>query len=115
MPHLVAAPDKFRGTASAAEAAAAMAGAARRAGWTADEVPMSDGGEGLLEAVGGAPRRMRVPGPLGAPTDAEWRLLPATDDRGMMAVIEMSQAAGRALLPQPRGDDPINADTSGVG
>ena len=57
MPHLVAAPDKFRGTAPAAEVAAAAAGAARAAGWTADEVPMSDGGEGLLEAVGGEARR----------------------------------------------------------
>jgi glycerate kinase len=50
MPHLVAAPDKFRGTATAAEVAAAAAGAARAAGWTADEVPMSDAGEGLLDA-----------------------------------------------------------------
>jgi glycerate kinase len=115
MPHLVAAPDKFRGTASAAHAAAAMAEAARRAGWTADEVPMSDGGEGLLEAVGGAARHTRVPGPLGQPTDAQWRLLPATDGQGRTAVIEMSQAAGRALLPQPRGDDPVAADTAGVG
>ena len=53
VPHLVAAPDKFRGTATAAEVAAAIAGAARAAGWTADEVPMSDGGEGLLDALGG--------------------------------------------------------------
>ena len=135
MPHLVAAPDKFRGTASAAEAAAAVAVAARAAGWTADEVPMSDGGEGLLEAVGGTPRHTVVPGPLGAPTRAEWRLLPATvgpasdgadsvgppapgaysHDRGRTAVIEMSQAAGRALLAEPRGDDPVAADTAGVG
>jgi glycerate kinase len=34
---------------------------------------------------------------------------------GRTAVIEMSQAAGRALLPQPRDDDPVHADTSGVG
>jgi glycerate kinase len=121
MPHLVAAPDKFRGTVTAAEAAAAIADGACRAGWTADEVPMSDGGEGLLEVVGGTPRYTWVPGPLGAPTKAEWRLLPETADggrtavTGRTAVIEMSQAAGRALLPQPRGDDPVNADTAGVG
>jgi glycerate kinase len=30
-------------------------------------------------------------------------------------VIEMSQAAGRALLPLARGDDPVRADTTGVG
>jgi glycerate 2-kinase len=118
MPHLVAAPDKFRGTASAGEVAAAVAAAARRAGWTADEVPMSDGGEGLLEALGalgGTPRFTSVPGPLGAPTEAEWRLLPATGGEGPTAVIEMSRASGRALLPHPHGDDPVRADTTGVG
>jgi glycerate kinase len=58
MSHLIAAPDKFRGTATAAEVAAAVGGAARRAGWSADEIPMSDGGEGLLLAVGSVHRRM---------------------------------------------------------
>jgi glycerate 2-kinase len=124
MPHLVAAPDKFRGTASAGEVAAAVAGAARRAGWTADEIPMSDGGEGLLEAleaVGGTPQCASVPGPLGTPTEAEWLLLPATEGNeategsGPTAVIEMSRASGRALLPHPEGDDPLRADTAGVG
>jgi len=115
MPHLVAAPDKFRGTATAAEVAAAVAAAARSAGWTADEVPMSDGGEGLLEALGGAPRVTSVPGPLGEGVDAEWRLLPPGERRGPTAVIEMSRASGRALLPHPEGDDPVKADTSGVG
>ena len=75
MPHLVAAPDKFRGTASAGEVAAAMAGAARAAGWTADEVPMSDGGEGLLLAMGGVAHTSLVSGPLGAPVAAEWRMV----------------------------------------
>jgi glycerate kinase len=110
VPHLVAAPDKFRGTASAAEVAAAVAGAARAAGWTADEVPMSDGGEGLLDALGGSRRRSRVTGPLGRPVEAEWRLL-----EDGTAVLEMSQAAGRALVPRPRGDDPVRAGTAGVG
>jgi glycerate kinase len=113
VPHLVAAPDKFRGTVSAAEAAAAAAGAARRAGWTADEIPMSDGGEGLLDALGGAPRTSVVSGPLGAPVEAEWRMLELADRPS--AVIEMSRAAGRGLLPRPRGDDPVRAGTAGVG
>jgi glycerate kinase len=112
VPHLVAAPDKFRGTASAAEAAAAIAQAAHDAGWTADEVPMSDGGEGLLDALGGHPHFTTVAGPLGEPVGAEWRML---DADGPTAVVEMSQAAGRALLPHPRGDDPVRADTTGVG
>jgi glycerate kinase len=121
VPHLVAAPDKFRGTATAAEVAAAAADAARDAGWTADEIPMSDGGEGLLDALGGSPRTTRVTGPLGAPVEAEWRLV-AHDDRESRgrepvrtAVVEMSRAAGRALMPNPRGDEPVHATTTGVG
>jgi glycerate kinase len=108
-PHLVAAPDKFRGTASATEGAAAIAGAARRSGWTADEAPMSDGGEGLLDSVGGEIRTSVVTGPLGEPVEAEWRMLDGT------AVVEMSRAAGRALVPRPRADDPLRAETTGVG
>jgi glycerate kinase len=121
VPHLVVAPDKFRGTATAAEAAAAAAGAARRAGWTADEVPMSDGGEGLLDALGGESRHTTVTGPLGEPVDAEWRLLPddsAGSDAGtapLTAVIEMAKAAGRALVPHPEHEEPVDADTTGVG
>ncbi len=121
MPHLVAAPDKFRGTATAAEVAKAAAAAARENGWTADEVPMSDGGEGLLRALGGSPRTTRVTGPLKDPVEAEWRLL-EHDDREdpsrpavATAVVEMSRAAGRALMPHPTGDDPVRATTTGVG
>ncbi len=114
MPHLVAAPDKFRGTLSAAQAAAAAAGAALDAGWTADEVPMSDGGEGLLDALGGAPHATTVSGPLGRPVQAEWRMLDAPGG-GPTAVVEMARAAGRALLPRPHGDDPVRAGTAGVG
>jgi glycerate 2-kinase len=114
--HLVAAPDKFRGTASAGDVAAAVAGAARAAGWTADEVPMSDGGEGLLQALGGERRWTVVRGPLGAPVQAEWRLLVrGTGEEPLTAVVEMSRAAGRALLPRPRRDDPVRASTTGVG
>ena len=115
VPHLVAAPDKFRGTLSAADAAAAAAGAARSAGWTADEVPMSDGGEGLLEALGGTVHLADVSGPLGEPVDAEWHMLDTSGESGPTAVVEMSRAAGRALLPHPSGDDVLDADTSGVG
>jgi glycerate 2-kinase len=116
VPHVVLAPDKFRGTLSAAEVAAAAAGAARAAGWTADEVPMSDGGEGLLEALGGMRHTAFVTGPLGVRVEAEWRMLGPTGDDGLVtAVVEMSRAAGRALLPRPRGDDPVRATTTGVG
>ena len=107
MPSLLAAPDKFRGTASAAQAAGAMAAAARAAGWDAVTMPVSDGGEGLLDCIGGANRTTTVDGPLGEPVEAEWRL------DGTRAVIEMATASGLALV---RGrNDPLAASTRGTG
>jgi glycerate 2-kinase len=112
---IVAAPDKFRHTASGPAVASAVAAAAARSGWTAEELPLSDGGEGLLDALGGARRTTTVSGPLGEPTDAEWRLLVPPRVEVPTAVIEMARAAGRDLLASPRGNDPLDATTRGVG
>ena len=71
---VVAAPDKFRGTATAAEVAAPIARAVEAAGRTCDQVPMADGGEGTLDVLGGANRTTTVTGPLGDPVEAAWRL-----------------------------------------
>ncbi|MGH9306612.1 MAG: glycerate kinase [Acidimicrobiales bacterium] len=109
MAHLVAAPDKFRGTARAVEVADAMADAAHRAGWSVTCVPMSDGGEGLLDALGGRARFARVPGPLGAPVHAEWRIA------NRRAVIEMARASGLDLVGGPTGNDALAASTNGTG
>jgi glycerate 2-kinase len=106
---VLAAPDKFRGTATAQEVAAAVAAAAQAAGWECDEVPVADGGEGTLEALGGRVRRARVRGPLGVPVDAEWRMR----DEG--AVIEMARASGLTLAGGPEGNDPVQATTYGTG
>lgn len=106
---VVAAPDKFRGTASAREVADAIGRAAWEAGWACDEVPMADGGEGLLEALGGANRTSVVTGPLGDPVEASWRL-----DRST-AVIEMALASGLALVGGADGNDPVAASTYGTG
>ncbi len=62
-----------------------------------------------------ARRVTTVTGPLGAPVEAEWRVLDLGGDAPRTAVIEMSKAAGRALVPHPRGDDPVRARTVGVG
>jgi glycerate 2-kinase len=109
MPHVLAAPDKFRGTATAAEVAAAIARAAMAAGWTCDEAPVADGGEGILEALGGKVHRTRVAGPLGEVVDAEWRM------RGTTAVIEMARASGLDLVGGAEWNDPVRATTAGVG
>src|SRR5437588_7075194 len=109
MPLVLAALDKFRGTASAVEAVAAVARAAAAAGWECDEAPVADGGEGILDALGGTPRRTVVHGPLGDEVSAEWR----TRDDG--AVIEMARASGLLLAGGPDGNDPMRASTVGTG
>jgi glycerate kinase len=106
---LVAAPDKFRGTATAAEVAAAIGRAATALGWSCDEVPVADGGEGTLDVLGGPNRVTRVTGPLGAPVDAPWRL-----DNGT-AVIEMARASGLLLAGGPEQNNPLDATTAGTG
>ena len=106
---VVAAPDKFRGTATAAQVAAAIGRAAAVAGWECGQVPMADGGEGTLAALGGPNRTSEVTGPLGVPVLAAWRL------DGRLAVIEMAYAAGLDLVGGAEHNDPIAASTIGVG
>jgi glycerate kinase len=105
----LAAPDKFRGTITAREAAQAIAAGAARAGWTCEQLPLADGGEGTLDALGGANRLTRVAGPLGEPVDAGWRLDDAT------AVIEMARASGLDLAGGREHNDPLAASTHGTG
>ena len=107
--HVVAAPDKFKSTASAAEVAAAMARAVQAAGGTCDQAPMSDGGEGFIDALGGANRTMMVTGPLGDPVEAGWRF-----EHGR-AVVEMAAASGLTLVGGAEGNDPMAASTYGTG
>lgn len=106
---VVAAPDKLRGTASAATVARAIGNAAFELGWDCDEVPMADGGEGTLEALGGANRTTTVTGPLGDPVAAAWRL------DGRTAVIEMARASGLQLVGGAEHNDPVAASTAGTG
>ncbi|MDY7105181.1 MAG: glycerate kinase [Actinomycetota bacterium] len=106
---VVAAPDKFRGTATAPEVADAIGRAANDAGWSCDRVPLADGGEGLLDAFGGPNRTSLVAGPLGEPVEAAWRL-----HRGR-AVIESALASGLLLVGGAEGNDPIAASSYGTG
>jgi glycerate kinase len=106
---IVVAPDKFRGTATAPEGAGALAGALRAAGHHVVELPMADGGEGTLDALGGANRRTVVTGPLGDPVEAGWRL------SGRRAVIEMARASGLELVGGAEGNDAVAASTHGTG
>jgi glycerate 2-kinase len=115
---IVFAPDSFKGTISAADAAAALA-----EGWRSvspsDELvllPMADGGEGTLDAVSRArlgARRVpvRVTGPDDRPVDAHWLLL-TEPDGSHTAVIELACASGLTLLHELR---PLDAHTLGFG
>src|SRR5688572_4337957 len=70
---------------------------------------MADGGEGTLDALGGANRVSTVTGPLGDPVQARWRLDAPT------AVIEMAAASGLELVGGAEGNDPVAASTTGTG
>lgn len=115
---VLVAPDKFKGTLSAEQAARAMA-----AGWRRErpldeviQVPMADGGEGTLQALvaalGGEVRRVRVSGPLGDATDAAFGLV--RGPRGATGVVELALASGLQLVGSARVD-PLRASTRGTG
>ena len=110
----VVAPDSFKGTFSAAEAAAAIAAGIREAGGEAIELPVADGGEGtmatLVTALGCEVRQASVSDPLGRPITASYAFLPD----GETAIVEMAQASGLARVA-PAERDAWSASTYGTG
>lgn len=106
---VLAAADKFKGTATAAQVCAAIGHACWDLGIDCVEMPMADGGEGTLQVLGGANRTTVVTGPLGTPVHAQWRM------HHGVAVIEMAQASGLTLAGGPEHNDPMNATTQGTG
>jgi glycerate kinase len=117
---VVFAPDSFKGTISATDAAAALADGWRRVR-PDDELallPMADGGEGTMAAfevgVPGAERiSVRVAGPDGAEHDTAWLRLPATPHApGGTAIVELGATSGIELLDPLR---PLDAHTYGLG
>ncbi|MCA9283578.1 MAG: glycerate kinase [Phycisphaerales bacterium] len=113
---ILCAPDKFKGTLSALEAAGAMADGARRVAPDAeiDVCPVADGGEGTLAVLawplGLEIRTANVTGPLGSRVTASWGI--SVDRRS--AVVELAQAAGLSLVPMAERD-PTRTTTVGVG
>ncbi len=109
---ILAAPDKFRGTATARQASEAMARGVVSHGGSAHQLPLSDGGEGfidVLDVLGGTRERVEVTGPLGVPTGADYLRV------GTMAVLEMAHASGLILAGGAGGNDPLAATTRGTG
>src|SRR5437879_2271464 len=108
------APAAFKGTLGPRQVAEAIAAGARRALPAAAilQCPISDGGDGLLDAVllpGSLREHVSVTGPLGEPVSGELGWIdPET------AIFESATACGIALL-QPDQLDPLRATTRGVG
>ena len=110
------APDSFKGSLTALEAATSIERGLKRAlgGIAVRKVPMADGGEGtvraIVEATGGQLIRKTVYGPRRRKVRAECGV---TGD-GTTAVIEMAAASGLALL-KPSERNPMVTTTFGTG
>ena len=113
---IVVAPDSFKGSVTALQAANAIEQGLRRVFPDAeiDKIPMADGGEGtvqsLVDATGGHIQTQRVSGPLGNEVDAEFGILA----NGETAVIEMAAASGLTLVPSDKRN-PLHTTSYGTG
>ena len=113
---ILIAPDKFKGSLSAAAAAEAIAAGFRRA-WPEAELsllPIADGGEGFAEtfcaALSGEWVATRALDPIGREVDARYVWMEAEK----LAVIDMSEASGLWRLPKEELA-PLRANTYGTG
>ncbi|MGA4670485.1 glycerate kinase [Propionibacteriaceae bacterium Y1923] len=110
---VVAAPDSFKESMSAAEAAAAIRAGVLETRPDAEVVlaPVSDGGEGLLDVLADdqvVRHRTPVSNALGEDVEAEWL------QSGARAIIEVAKVVGLAdIAPDERRI--MDSDTRGVG
>ena len=113
---ILIAPDKFKGTLSASEVGEAIAAGLREILPEAkiEIVPMADGGEGTAEvistALSGSWIKCKAHDPLRRQIEARYGWI----DKGKIAVMEMSEAAGMRRM-QPNELNPEMANTFGVG
>jgi len=113
---IIVAPNSFKGSISATQAAKAITRGVRQAFPDAEvvEIPVADGGDGTVEALvsarHGTYQSVNVEGPLGDPVLASYGLL---DDR-RTAVVELATASGYVLV-SPAMRDPRKTSTYGFG
>jgi glycerate 2-kinase len=113
---ILIAPDKFKGSLSAREAAENIALGLRDVlgGAKIETLPMADGGEGTAEvvcdALGGSRLKCKAHDPFGRQVDARYAWI----DACKTAVMEMSEVAGMRRLSESERD-PLLANTFGVG
>lgn len=116
MTRYLCAPDSFKESLTAMEAARAMAQGIENADHDAEVrcLPMADGGEGtaraLVDATGGSMRAVPVHDPLGRPVEGHFGLLAD----GTTAVVETAEASGPALL-EAKERNPLIASSYGTG
>lgn len=102
-------PDKLRGTATARAAADAIASVLESRGVQADRCPLSDGGEGFLDVLGGGNRTSTVTDPQGRSISVPWRL------DGDTAVLETALVSANALSARPGSAEAERASSIGCG
>ncbi|NPV70950.1 MAG: glycerate kinase [Firmicutes bacterium] len=113
---VLVAPNAFKGSLSPAAAAHSLSAGLRRSLEDVDvaEFPISDGGQGFVDAVVTAKNgefvEVEVEGPLGDHVRARFGLIGA----GRTAVVEMASASGITLIPAEKRD-PLKASTYGTG
>lgn len=113
---ILVAPDSFKGSLTAMEAAENIGKGIHRADSEIDVdlLPMADGGEGtvqsLVDATEGKIIEKEVTGPLANKVEAFYGLL----GDGKTAVIEMAAASGLPLVPEGK-KNPLKTTTYGTG
>jgi glycerate kinase len=113
---IIIAPNSFKGSISATQAARAIGLGVREVFPSAEviEIPVADGGEGTVEALvsshKGSYEWVNVEGPLGDPVLASYGLI----DGGRTAVVELASASGYVLVT-PAARDPRRTSTYGFG
>ncbi|MGA9345206.1 MAG: glycerate kinase, partial [Nocardioidaceae bacterium] len=110
---VVIAPDKFKGSLTAAEVAAAVADGLTRVRPDVEVVtrPVADGGDGTVDAVVSVGFERVVldsVGPTGQPVSTSYAV------SGDRAVVELAAVVGLDLLPDRR-PDPLGSSTYGLG
>jgi len=113
---IIAAPNAFKGSLTATEAAIAMEAGIRKILPEAEvvQIPVADGGDGLVdvavEALNGEMRSLEIAGPRNNPLEANFCYVKSMD----LVTVEMALASGLALLPEDL-QDPTLTTTFGTG
>ncbi|MGW0002511.1 glycerate kinase [Nocardia grenadensis] len=108
---VLVAPDKFKGSLSAAEVADRLAAGLAAAGVDTDRMPLADGGDGSVDAAvaaGFTPHPVTVAGAAGTPSYGRIAVRDGT------AVVEVANTCGLTTLPNGRLL-PLDASSLGMG